>query len=223
MAPTITRGSATTRHAFRTLTSTAAATALGAALIVVSAPAASAEAAPVSGGSAVWGVKESFRTYVGSPIAQGGYEAGDGATRLSNGLIDLPTADGEVSDTYISGDVDFTGTVVFTGHDYGQGPVLEIRLADPRVVFDGATATVYADVTSREFHGANPFLPPGDLIGYGEVAVTELTGVEVDVTGTDLSFTSTAGTLHPDAVEPFAGFYSAGTAMDPLSFTTELD
>ncbi|WP_306366043.1 HtaA domain-containing protein [Nocardiopsis sp. CC223A] len=221
MTLTTTRGAAPGRRVLRTLTSASAVTALAAGLIAVSAPAASA--APVSGGSAAWGVKESFRNYVSGIIANGGYETSDGATKLSDGLVDFPTAGGDVDDAFfISGEVEFSGTVVFTGHDYGQGPVLEIRISDPRVEFDGDTGTVYADVTSREFHGANPFLPPGDLIEYGEVAVTELTGVGIDVTGTEIDFTSTGGTLHPDAVEPFAGFYDAGTEMDPISFTTDL-
>ncbi|MFD6099146.1 HtaA domain-containing protein [Nocardiopsis flavescens] len=223
MTLTSTHGATANRGALRTLTSASAAVALAAALVAVSAPAASAAADPVSGGSAVWGVKESFRNYVSGPIAGGGYTASDGATRLSSGLIDFPTAGGDVDGTFfISGKVEFSGTVVFTGHDYGQGAVLEVRLSDPRVEFDGSTATVYADVTSREFHGANPALPPGDLVAYGEVAVADLTGVNVDVSGTELDFTSAAGTLHADAVEPFAGFYSAGTAVDPLSFTTDV-
>ncbi|CAL9429496.1 hypothetical protein SUDANB121_02037 [Nocardiopsis dassonvillei] len=221
MALTTMRGTATNRRALRTLTSASATAALAAALLAASASTAHAD--PASGGSAVWGVKQSFRTYVSGPIAHGGYTASGGATRLGNGLIDFPTSGGDVDGTFfISGEVEFSGTVVFTGHDHGQGPALEIRISDPRVEFDGSTATVYADVTSREFHGANPALPPGDLIAYGEVPVTELTGVNVDVTGTELDFTSAAGTLHPDAVEPFAGFYSAGTAMDPVSFTTDV-
>ncbi|MFL1377109.1 MULTISPECIES: HtaA domain-containing protein [unclassified Nocardiopsis] len=212
------------RRALRSLTAYAGVAALGGALAVASAPTASAdEVLQLSGGSATWGVKQSFRNYVGSPIAGGGYVADNGATKLANGLIDFPTAGGAVSKEDASGDVSFAGTVVFTGHDYGQGPVLEVRLADPRVVFEDDTATVYADVTSREFNGATPALPPGDLIEYGQVPVTELTGVEVDVEGEDLVFTSTGGTLHADAVEPFAGFYSAGDPMDPLSFTAGID
>ncbi|MEU0492225.1 HtaA domain-containing protein [Nocardiopsis sp. NPDC006139] len=221
MALTTTRGTTTGRRALRTLTSVSAASALAAALIAVAAPAASA--APVSGGSAVWGVKESFRDYVSGPIAGGGYTASGGATEPGDGLIDFPTSGGDVDDAFfISGEVSFTGTVVFTGHDYGQGPVLEVRLSDPRVEFDGSTGTVYADVTSREFHGANPALPPGAPVSYGEVPVTELTGVNVDVTGTAIEFTSTGGTLHAGAVDAFAGFYPAGAAMDPISFTTDV-
>lgn len=209
-------------RSLRLLTALAGATALGASLALGAAPAL-ADEAPVSveGGSAAWGVKQSFRNYVSSPIAGGGYEAVDGASVNADGTLGFPTTGGSVSKEDSSGEVSFSGGVVFTGHDYGQGPVLEVRVNDPRVEFDGAgAATVYADITSREFHGANPANPPGDLIEYGEVAVTELTGAEVEVDGDGIVFTSAAGTLHADAVEPFASFYGAGDPMDPFSFST---
>ncbi len=212
------------RRALRALTAYAGVAALGGTLAVASAPAASAdEVLQLSGGSATWGVKESFRNYVSGPIAHGGYAASDGATRLGSGLIDFPTAGGTVSKEDASGEVEFSGTVVFSGHDYGQGAVLEVRLSDPRVVFAADTATVYADVTSREFLGANPNNPPGGLVEYGEVAVADLTGVEVGVEGEDLVFTSAAGTLNEEAVEPFANFYTAGTPVDALAFTAGID
>jgi len=226
MTTTPTSGSATpgrARRVLRAVTAYAGAAALGASLTVAAAPAAADETVPLSGGSASWGVKQSFRTYISGPIAHGGYEASDGATVLADGTIDFPTAGGSVSKEDASGEVSFGGTVVFSGHDYGQGPVLEVRVSDPRVEFSGDTATVYADVTSREFGGANPNLPPGDLVDFGEVAVTELTGAEVTVEGEEIGFTSTAGTLHADAVEPFASFYAAGSPMDPLAFTAGIE
>ncbi|WAE72509.1 HtaA domain-containing protein [Streptomonospora nanhaiensis] len=207
------------RRALRALTAYAGVAALGASLAVAAAPASADETVPLEGGSAAWGVKQSFRNYISGPIAHGGYEASDGATVLADGTVDFPTAGGSVSKEDASGEVDFAGTVVFSGHDYGRGPVLEVRVSDPRVVFDGDAATVYADVTSREFGGADPNLPPGDLVGYGEVAVAELTGAELTVEGEEIAFASAAATLHADAVEPFASFYAAGSPMDPLSFT----
>lgn len=213
------------RRSLRAFTAYAGAAALGASLTVASAPAHADEApVSVSGGSATWGIKESFRNYVSGPIADGGYEATDGASVNDDGTLDFPTAGGSVSKEDASGEVSFSGGVVFTGHDYGQGPVLEVRVEDPRVAFDGdGAATVHADVTSREFGGADPDLPPGELVEYGEVTVAELTGAEVSVDGDELSFTSEAGTLHADAVEPFASFYAAGDPMDPVSFTTEAE
>ena len=216
-------GDSRARRALRSLTAYVSAAALGASLTVAAAPAAMADEAPVSldGGSATWGVKQSFRNYIGGPIAGGEITASDGAGVNDDGTFDFPTVDGSVSKEDASGEVSFGGRVVFAGHDYGQGAVLEVHVADPRVEFDGdGSATVYADVTSREFNGANPDVPPGDLIEFGEVTVAELTGAELVVDGDDLAFTSEAGTLHADAVEAFAEFYGAGEAMDPLSFTT---
>lgn len=216
-------GAGRARRALRSLTAYVGAAALGASLTVAAAPSAMADEAPVSldGGSATWGVKQSFRNYIGSPIAAGEITASDGASVNDDGTFDFPTVDGSVSKEDASGEVSFGGTVLFAGHDYGQGAVLEVQVADPRVEFDGdGSATLYADVTSREFKGANPSLPPGGLIEFGEVPVAELTGAELTVDGDDIGFTSEAGTLHADAVEAFADFYDAGDPMDPLSFTT---
>ena len=163
-------GDSRARRALRSLTAYVGAAALGASLTVAAAPAAMADEAPVSldGGSATWGVKQSFRNYIGGPIAGGEITASDGAGVNDDGTFDFPTVDGSVSKEDASGEVSFGGRVVFAGHDYGQGAVLEVHVADPRVEFDGdGSATVYADVTSREFNGANPDVPPGDLIEFG--------------------------------------------------------
>ncbi|MFI6577251.1 HtaA domain-containing protein [Nocardiopsis sp. NPDC050513] len=207
------------RRTPRGLAATASAAVLGAVLALAPSPALADTG--LSGGSADWGVKESFRTYVTSFIAQGDYVGVDGATVTAAGTVDFPGAGGTLA-TDGSFDAAFSGGVVFTGHDYGNGPVLEVQVHDPRVEFDGTDAVVHARVVSRTFDG--PFqTSPNPLVDYGEIAVTELTGESVTGTGTELSFTSTGGSLHADAVDAFAGFYSAGTAMDPISFTVTTD
>ncbi|KOX13595.1 HtaA domain-containing protein [Nocardiopsis sp. NRRL B-16309] len=219
------RGSATpgpTRRILRALTSSLGAVALGGALVATAPAASAAETVPVTGGSAAWGVKESFRNYVSGIIANGGYAASDGASVLEDGTVDFPTAQGEVSKEDASGHVDFSGTVVFTGHDYGSGAVLEIRISDPRVEFDGDTALVLAEVSSRPFEGVTQ-TAPAPIVDYGQVPVAELTGAELTVDGDTIGFASTGGTLHADAVEPFAGFYSTGAPMDPVSFGVTVD
>ncbi|MFI6577250.1 HtaA domain-containing protein [Nocardiopsis sp. NPDC050513] len=216
-----TRAPGRSRRLLRSLVSVTGAAAVGGALALAPVQSASAEqTVPVEGGSAAWGVKESFRNYVSGFIARGGYEGSDGATVLADGTVDFPTVEGEVSKEDSSGHVDFGGTVTFTGHDYGNGPVLEIRLSDPRVEFDGdGSALVLADVESRPFEGVQQ-TTPAPLEDFGRVAVTELSGVELSLDGEDLTLTSSSGTLHQDAVAAFANFYAAGAAMDPLSFTT---
>ncbi|WP_026127903.1 HtaA domain-containing protein [Nocardiopsis lucentensis] len=218
-----TRAPGRTRRLLRSLTAATGATVVGGTLALAPVQSASAEeTVTVEGGSAAWGVKESFRDYVSGFIAQGGYEGSDGATVLADGTVDFPTVGGEVSKEDSSGHVDFGGTVAFTGHDYGNGPVLEIRLSDPRVEFDGdGSALVLADVESRPFEGVQQ-TTPAPLEDFGQVPVAELSGVELSVEEEDLTLTSTAGGLRADAVPAFANFYTAGTAMDPLAFTTTL-
>ncbi|MCY9782324.1 HtaA domain-containing protein [Nocardiopsis sp. EMB25] len=205
------------RRTLRGLATVASTAALGAVLAL--APSTAMADAGLTGGSADWGVKESFRDYVTSFIAQGDYVGVDGATVNTGGTVDFPGAGGALA-TDGSFDASFSGGVVLTGHDYGNGSVLEVRVHDPRVEFDGTDAIVYARVVSRTFDGPLQ-TTPNPLVDYGEIAVTELTGESVTDTGTELTFDSTGGTLHADAVDAFAGFYSAGTAMDPISFTVE--
>ncbi|KOX13596.1 HtaA domain-containing protein [Nocardiopsis sp. NRRL B-16309] len=203
------------RGALRALTATASAAAVGAVLVLAPSPALADTA--LSGGSADWGVKESFRNYVSGFIANGDYEATGGASLNNDGTVSFPGDGGVLAD---DGSVDaaFSGGVVFTGHDYGNGPVLEIQVHNPRVEFDGTEAVIHAEVVSRPFDGVFQ-TTPNPLVDYGEIPVTELTGESLTVDGGEASFTSTGGVLHEDAVEAFAGFYSAGTAMDPIDFT----
>ncbi|QVQ54197.1 HtaA domain-containing protein [Spiractinospora alimapuensis] len=198
-----------------------AAASVAAAGLFTFAPAASADTALE--GSGDWGVKESFRNYVGGPIADGEVTPSEGASRNDDGTfawpLDSGTADAESGEFTVQ----FSGSVAFEGHDYGQGAVLEVHVANPRVEGDEDGATVYADLSSREFHGADPNIPPGEMVDYGTVAVADLDGVDVAVAEDTLTVTTESGSLREEAVAGFAEFYDAGDAMDPFAFTASLD
>lgn len=172
--------------------------------------AAEASAATVTGGNLNWGIKTSFRSYVNGPAA-GSITPSDGATANADGSFDYQPGSG----TYAPGaavDATFGGQVFFTGHD----GILKFTLADPQVSYDGAAGILYADVVSSA-----PFGPDaGKETSYPNVdfATLDLSGVSPVDHGSKLSVSGIPATLTEHGAAAFAGFYPAGTALDPISF-----
>ncbi|HEX6358238.1 HtaA domain-containing protein [Actinophytocola sp.] len=191
---------------------TALAVALGTAgLLVGSATAASA--ATVSGGHLDWGLKQSFRNYISGPIAHGTITTSEGATRNVDGTFRFPSATGSADADADTAELAFTGKVEFTGHD----GLLYVTIEDIRVALTGSGGTLVADVVSKSLS------PGGQLTTYDDaefatLADTDLTAATGTVTGT-VTGTGVAATLTEDGSPAFAGFYPAGTALDPLSFS----
>ena len=181
--------------------------------IAVAAP---AEAAPlpVTGGTLDWGVKESFRTYIAT-IAAGTVELTDGATLNGNGTYRFPgvaggSYDGATGDAAAS----FGGKVRFTGH-HGA---LDLSITSPRVDIGGVKDVLRADVVSKS-------LSTGEVTSYPNVALVELnlTGVTPTTGANSVTYTGVPTTLLDTGAAAFAGFYGAGTAFDPVTFTLELE
>ncbi|TDV38673.1 HtaA domain-containing protein [Actinophytocola oryzae] len=169
-----------------------------------------AQAATVSGGQLDWGVKQSFRSYIGGPIAHGTITASDGATKNADGTFRFPSATGSVDADANSAELAFTGKVEFTGHDSGSGPLLYMTIEDIRVTLTASGGTLVADVVSKS-------LSSGQLTTYDDVEFATLSAA--DLTGTDtVTGTNVAATLTEAGAPAFADFYPAGTALDPLSF-----
>lgn len=173
---------------------------------VAAAPAAPAPEAPsciaraVSGASIQWGVKESFRSYVTGPIARGSVAGGWGA------------GSGAYNPTDDRGRVGFGGSVSYTGH----GGQLDLTLSDPRVQVTGASsATLYLTVRSKGFNGA----PDVNASG---VAFATLSLPAPTESASRIGWSGASATMTAAGAEAFAGFYSAGTALDPVSFSFPL-
>jgi LPXTG-motif cell wall-anchored protein len=186
---------------------TALAVALGTAGLLVGS-ATAAQAATVSGGHLDWGLKQSFRNYISGPIAHGTITTSEGATRNADGTFRFPSATGSGDAGADTAALAFTGKVEFTGHD----GLLFMTIEDIRVALTGSGGTLVADVVSKS-------LPAGELTTYDDVefatlADTDLTAATSTVTGTGIG-----ATLTEEGSPAFAGFYAAGTALDPLSFS----
>ncbi|MDO8209976.1 HtaA domain-containing protein [Conexibacter sp. CPCC 206217] len=198
---------------FALATGVAASTAV---IVAAAAPAAALAAGepPVSlaSGHLDWGVKQSFRTYIAGPIAHGSITVSDGVTTNPDGSFRFPLQSGSFDPVARTTVVQFDGRVHFSGHA-GQ---LEMELTDPRVELTADGAQLVADVESKQLDGAT--------IGYPGVALADLDIGEASPTigGSVLSPTTTwtalPATLTAPGAPAFAGFYTAGTTLDPVTF-----
>jgi hypothetical protein len=188
------------------------------ALAVPALCAGSAAAAPppiaLTSGHADWGLKESFRNYINGPIAHGQISVSDGATVNDDGSFRFTLVGGTYDLAAHAASADFDGTVHFTGHDSGAGPLLDLTLSDPRVETVGDSGTLYADMKSKS-------LASGELVDYPDVALAalDLSASGVVPGAEEISIAPIAASLTESGVPAFADFYPAGTVLDPLALT----
>ncbi|RLV54977.1 LPXTG cell wall anchor domain-containing protein [Aeromicrobium phragmitis] len=172
--------------------------------VATSAPAGASQkcvARRATGGSLDWGLKESFRTYVEGPIAKGSFSGG--SFSATGGAIN-PDASG-------IGRANFSGTLSATGHD-GK---LNFSLSNPSVQITGPTSAVlYAQVKATNTKGESAV--------NGTVAFANLSFNRLAVDENSLSVSGASATLTGSGAQAFAGFYAAGTPLDPVSFSVSL-
>uniref|UniRef100_UPI002888F88D HtaACR2 integral fusion within enhanced green fluorescent protein n=1 Tax=Corynebacterium diphtheriae (strain ATCC 700971 / NCTC 13129 / Biotype gravis) TaxID=257309 RepID=UPI002888F88D len=156
---------------------------------------------------AAWGLKKSFQSYITGSIAKGQWNL-DGVG-YSNGEFTFSGASGAVDPQAKSGFVKFGGTMRFSGH-HG---ILDLNISNPEIVFNGATGTLFAQVRSSDMEGKKS--------DYGRVAIGNLTFSSLNASETAASGKATM-TLHPDGAGAFAGFYEAGSDLDPITFDAQL-
>ncbi|MFC1437839.1 HtaA domain-containing protein [Streptacidiphilus sp. N1-10] len=183
----------------------AAALAASAALLcagpLLTAQSASAATVSFSSGSLDWGVKASFRDYLASAAAAGTITPTGGATRNSDGTFHFDLDKASYDTTTHAVTSSYEGGLHMTGHS----GALDIVLTDLRIDTSGSTGTLTADVSSKQMDGSSTFT--GD-----DVALVTFT-----VSQSTFSGASAMTVLSSAAVKAFAGFYPAGTAMDPVT------
>jgi hypothetical protein len=187
--------------------------ALAAAVLV--APAASAAPEPIGSSELHWGIKSGFRSYI-TGIAAGTITASDGAAKEGSGASApyLWSGDGGSYDPAANaGTIPFNGTVKFSAPAH---TIWNITIEDPTVVLDGdGTAILRADVTYATGGTASA---PAEQGSVSDVAFADLAVAAPSGTGT-YTFSNVAATLTAAGSEAFGGFYAAGTALDPLTFS----
>jgi hypothetical protein len=154
----------------------------------------------VSGATFEWSVRESFRSYVEGPIAKGSYS------------INWGTGSGAYNTDENRGRVSFGGSAQFDGHN----GLLDLSLSNPRIQVHSATsATLYLNVRSTDTSG-------DPAVNANGVAFATLSLPAASVSGDRISWSGASATLTAAGAEAFGGFYAAGEALDPVSFTFPL-
>jgi len=164
---------------------------------------ASAEVVDIKGGWADWGVKETFRSYIGGA---GQISVSDGATRNPDGTFRFPLVGGTLDTETGFGEVQLGGSVNFWAH----GGALDITVANPRVVLAETDALLFADSKSLPMGPGEPIDDNRDLIALDTGAVAPAIGA------TAIQWNEIPATLTGNGA-PVFGRYPAGTEMDPLT------
>ncbi|UTX52734.1 HtaA domain-containing protein [Leucobacter aridicollis] len=209
----------------------AIALALGASLSAVVADAAQA-AAPrgaVAGASLDWGIKESFRKYIGGPIAQGSIVMLGSTAPTASGSYHWGEGSGESAVDGSEANVSFGvgNGVQFRGHSMqidGQSvAVLDAEFTNPRVVVTSpTTGEVRMDVQGFEFKSTTELGEPFSLI---DAPIASLTLPQPTVDGSTLTWTDASAVLTEEGSVAFGGgaFYAPGEALDPVTFTLPVE
>lgn len=167
----------------------------------------------VSGATLEWGLKQSFRNYITGPIAHGSISL-DGTALNGDGEFVWSNGSGAYAVDSNAGEVSYSGSVHFTGH----AGALDMTISNPRIAVTGPlSATLFVDVVSAGYNGTED-------VNETDVAFATLT-LPAGVTASDgeaITWTDAVAVLTEDGAAAFAGFYSAGTALDPVTFTFPL-
>lgn len=158
---------------------------------------------PVVEGAMEWGVKDSFVSYLATPLASG-------TVTLSNGAVEgyfFPMADGQNVDAATATTLKFEGTVRFQAH-HGA---LDITLNDPIIEKVDGRWVLSMDVQSKKFLGFTDIAPTAD--DYGRVVVAHLSAPRVN--GQTMTFQTV--TLTETGSQAFGTFWPAGQDMDAIT------
>ncbi|CAL9292352.1 hypothetical protein SUDANB148_02026 [Streptomyces sp. SudanB148_2056] len=185
---------------------------------LVPAATAHAEARTVQGGRLDWGIKTSFQRYVTGPVAQGGYALTSGAATVGGSGFRFHSATGTYDGETGAFRAAFSGGVRFTGHRTDSGAYqLDLTLSSPTVAVSGGSGTLYVDVTSKA-------KDTGAITTARQVpfASLSLSGIDMRGGGTSVVLNNLPATLTAQGATSFAGYYTAGTALDPVSLSADV-
>lgn len=163
----------------------------------------------VSGAQLNWGIKTSFANYIAGPIAKGSWTTTGDVSQQTPFTWTAGVGDADPAGP--SGLVDYGSSIRFTGHN----GLLDLTFSDFRVrVTDASTAQIVVDAVYSETIGG-PRQTADDVV-LGAVA---LGGAASASTAGTISYRNAPVTLTAEGAVAFAGFYQAGSALDPVSFS----
>ncbi|MFF2040247.1 HtaA domain-containing protein [Kitasatospora sp. NPDC058170] len=191
-----------------------------AALLVVAALPGQAAAAEgrVSGGRLDWGIRQSFLTYVTGPIAKGSWGLTGGAATVGGSTFRFHSAQGSYDPATGALSASFSGGVRFTGHRENGVDALDLSIG--RLTFravQGGAAGLYADVSSKSKETGQV-----SSVSQARLADLALSGLDLRGAAGTLTLSSVPATLTDAGARAFGNFYTAGTALDPLTLSVNL-
>ncbi|MFJ8567072.1 HtaA domain-containing protein [Streptomyces sp. NPDC093514] len=194
------------------------AVALLAALLGALLPATAARAGTVQGGRLDWGIKSSFQSYVTGPVAKGSFKLKSGAATVGGSLFRFHSANGSYDPDSGAFEASYSGGVTFQGHQKPDGAYeLDMTISRPTVKISGGRGTLYVDVSSKAKDS-------GAVTNQSQVAFASLGvgGINMKGGASPLTLTNLPATLTAEGAKAFAGYYGAGTQLDPVSLSADV-
>ncbi|MFC8824364.1 HtaA domain-containing protein [Streptomyces sp. NPDC057137] len=198
----------------------ALAVALLAALLGALLPTATAHAAnrTVQGGRLDWGIKSSFQSYVTGPIAGGSWSLNGGAATVGGSQFRFHSASGTYDPDSGALRAGFSGGVRFVGHTRSDGShELDLTISRPTVRISGGGGTLYADMASKA-KGSGKVTTSSQV----PLATLDLGGIDMRGGGSPVALSNVPSTLTAQGATAFAGYYTAGTPLDPISLSVDV-
>ncbi|MGW8670128.1 HtaA domain-containing protein [Streptomyces niveus] len=198
----------------------ALAVALLAALLGALLPTATAHAAnrTVQGGRLDWGIKSSFQSYVTGPVAGGSWSLNGGAATVGGSQFRFHSASGTYDPDSGALRAGFGGGVRFVGHTKSDGShELDLTISRPTVRISGGGGTLYADMTSKA-KGSGKVTTSSQV----PLATLDLGGIDMKGGGSPVALDNVPSTLTAQGATAFAGYYTAGTPLDPVSLSVDV-
>ncbi|MFC8900620.1 HtaA domain-containing protein [Streptomyces cinereoruber] len=185
---------------------------------LIPASAAHAESRTVQGGRLDWGIKSSFQSYVTGPVAQGGWSLTGGAATVGGSQFRFHSARGSYDPETGAFEAAFSGGVRFTGHRKADGTdELDLTISRPRIRVQGGRGTLYADMASKAKGSGRTTVSP-----QVPLATLHLGGVDMRGGGSPVALAGVPATLTAQGATAFAGYYPAGTRLDPVSLSVDV-
>ncbi|NEC86673.1 HtaA domain-containing protein [Streptomyces sp. SID12501] len=182
------------------------------------ADAAHAASRTVQGGRLDWGIKSSFQSYVTGPIAKGSYSLTAGAATVGGSQFRFHSATGAYDGDTGAFRAGFLGGVHFVGHRKADGThQLDLTISRPTVRISGGAGTLYVDVSSKA-------KDTGTVTTSTQVPFASLTlgGIDMRGGGNAVALNNLPARLTAEGAKSFAGYYEAGTALDPVSLSADV-
>ena len=168
-----------------------------------------------STGNITWGIKTSFRNYIGEP-----YKVSEGASYNATDLFTFPNHEAKVSEDGNQVSLQGSGKVQYISHCADRNKPeecsLNLTLSNPRIEVDAAqgTGTLYMVVRTKNYTS-------GQWEGPHEIPMAKLSLKTAQQSEKDgvVTWSNVAANLTAEGNHAFSNFYEDGVGLDALTFS----